>query len=84
MNGDDVWTFCQIQYNYMDIENQAGARGLKLAAAKGLAVVVMEPLRGGRLASPRRAIRETIAGDLARRSPANWRWIGFGISPRRP
>ena len=62
----------------MDTENQAGTRGLKLAADKGLAVVIMEPLMGGRLADPPPAIAETIAGDPAHRSPAQlafeWVW----------
>ena len=78
VNAGAPFSFCQIQYNYMDIENQAGTRGLRLAAEKGLAVVIMEPLMGGRLADPPPAIRETIAGDAARRSPAQlafeWVW----------
>ncbi len=77
MNGTDLWSFCQIQYNYMDTENQAGTRGLKLAADKGLAVVVMEPLLGGRLADPPKDIREAMESFPVRRSPAEWalQWL---------
>ncbi|MGO9199067.1 MAG: aldo/keto reductase [Limisphaerales bacterium] len=77
LGGYDRWAFCQIQYNYMDPENQAGVKGLKLAAAKGLAVVVMEPLLGGRLANPPAALRQVIDRSTARRSPAEWalQWL---------
>ncbi|MEE4274727.1 MAG: aldo/keto reductase [Thermoleophilia bacterium] len=86
LDGSDLWEFCQIQYNYMDEEYQAGRRGLELAAARGLAVVVMEPLRGGQLARPTPAAEEAWAAGLAelrsagRRppdSPVEWalRWL---------
>jgi predicted aldo/keto reductase-like oxidoreductase len=72
VNGSDLWTFCQIQYSYMDTENQAGTRGLQLAAAKGLAVVVMEPLLGGRLADPPNDVHEVMDGYPVSRTPAEW------------
>jgi hypothetical protein len=72
VNGTDLWSFCQIQYNYMDTENQAGVRGLKLAAEKGLAVVVMEPLMGGRLADPPKDILGVMESYPTRRAPVEW------------
>lgn len=72
------WEFCQIQYNYMNENYQAGSEGLQFAAAKNLPVIIMEPLLGGRLARPG-------SGDLAKiwssapiqRSPVEWalRWL---------
>jgi len=77
IDGYDGWTLCQVQYNYMDIANQAGTEGLKYAASKGLAVVVMEPLLGGRLARPPRAVLDIFDGFEPKRSPADWalQWV---------
>ena len=77
VDGYDKWDFCQIQYNYMDTENQAGVKGLKYAASKGLAVVVMEPLLGGKLANPPKAIQEIFDGSNKKRSPSDWalQWL---------
>ena len=70
------WDFCQIQYNYLDENSQAGATGLHRAAEKGLPVIIMEPLRGGRLTNTLPASAKKI---IARTSltPAQFafRWL---------
>lgn len=73
----DKWTFCQIQYNYMDIENQAGTQGLQYAAEKGLAVVVMEPLLGGKLVNPPNPIQKIWDTAPNQREPVDWalQWL---------
>jgi len=77
IDGYDGWSMCQIQYNYMDTENQAGTKGLRHAAARGIPVVVMEPLLGGNLASPPPDIREIFDAHADRRTPVEWalQWI---------
>lgn len=74
----DAWTLCQIQYNYLDTDYQAGTAGMQEAAARGIGVVVMEPLRGGSLAAPPPPQVQSI-WDAApvRRTPADWalQWL---------
>ena len=77
------WEFCQIQYNYIDIEHQAGSAGLGYAYDKGLGIIVMEPLRGG-------SLTQTVPEDVAarfkaadsKRSPADWALSWVWNDPR--
>ncbi len=72
------WEFCQIQLNYMDKDFQAGVKGLKYAASKGLSVIIMEPLKGGRLTNSIPPSVEKLFSEAAvKRSPAQWafKWL---------
>ena len=72
------WDFCQIQLNYMDAELQAGLKGLKLAGSLGIPVIVMEPLKGGKLTDVLpQSIQDFWAQAPVHRTPAEWalRWV---------
>ncbi len=76
---DYDWVFCQIQYNYLDQEFQAGTKGLEYAASKDMGVIIMEPLRGGNLGlpTPPPAVAEIWDEAETRFAPVEWalRWI---------
>ena len=72
------WDFCQIQYNYLDEHTQAGAAGLRAAAKKGIPVIIMEPLRGGKLVNLPDKAKQALASDSKGYTPAElglrWLW----------
>jgi predicted aldo/keto reductase-like oxidoreductase len=78
VDASDLWLFCQIQYNFMDVDYQAGRKGLEYAAGRGLAVVVMEPIRGGRLT---KSVPPSVQGiwdsSPVQRTPADFalQWV---------
>ncbi|HEX7392663.1 MAG TPA: aldo/keto reductase [Thermoplasmata archaeon] len=78
VDGYDGWEFCQIQYNYLDTVNQAGTKGLRYAASKGLGVIIMEPLLGGRLATPPKSVKTMFDSAKLESTPADlalqWLW----------
>lgn len=78
----DSWTLCQVLYNYMDVDYQAGQRGVEYAAGKGLAVVAMEPLRGGQLSKspPEQVVK--IWGNAERKlRPVEWALLWLWNQP---
>ena len=74
----DNWALAQIQYNFMDVENQAGRKGVEYAAGKNVALVVMEPIRGGLLAKdPPKAVAELWKSSPRKWTQAEWalQWV---------
>ncbi|OGN99601.1 MAG: aldo/keto reductase [Chloroflexi bacterium RBG_13_51_52] len=74
----DNWAFCQVHFNYMDVDYQAGRRGIEYAAGKNLGVFIMEPLRGGQLAQKQpEPVAKVWENARVQRTPVEWalRWI---------
>ena len=79
------WDFCQIQYNYLDEHSQAGRRGLEVAHEKGIPVIIMEPLRGGKLVNmlpkeAHEAIEKSERGYTAAEWGLRWLWNQPGVT----
>ena len=84
------WDCCQIQFNYLDTNYQAGTKGLDYAAGKNIAVIIMEPIRGGKLTVPddkldsKAEIKEVLEASKVKRRMADWAlqfvWNHAGVS----
>ena len=78
------WDFCQVQYNYLDENSQAGRRGVEAAAERGIHVIIMEPLRGGKLVNlpvrARHELRESGTGYSAAELGLRWLWDQAGVT----
>ena len=74
VDGYEGWEFCQIQLNYIDTNYQAGIEGLKYAAQKGMGVAIMEPLLGGRLATPPKDVKEVFEGKDPVQAALDFLW----------
>jgi len=66
------WEMTQIQHNYIDVDYQASTKGLKYAAKKGIAVVIMEPIKGGKLANPTPEVEKILEKASIKRTPVDW------------
>ncbi len=72
------WDFCQIQFNYMDVDTQAGMKGYELAKRLGVPLVIMEPVKGGSLATLGEDVAAPMRAARPEKSLASWamRWVG--------
>lgn len=69
IDANPAWEFCQIQFNYINLNYQAGLEGLEYAHKKGLDVIIMEPLLGGKLANPSEQVAQTLSEE---KTPVEW------------